>query len=269
MKATLRYGVLVLFLVLFILPFLWIWFSALKTNTEINDDPFGLPTSWRWGNLSEAWTTGRFGNYIGNSVLYCAFVVPAVAVLSCLAGYALGQLRLPGERTIAIVFLLGIMIPFQSIMVPQYDLVRDLGILGTYWGVIVPGIALGLAFGIFLMRAFFRGLPGETGSAARIDGANEWQVFRQIMLPLARPGLLTLVVFQFMTTWNMLLIPLLYGQDENLRPISTGIMFFIGEYSSDRSLIAAGVTLSSLPIIAVYLFFQRRFIQGLSTGALK
>ncbi|WP_020576530.1 carbohydrate ABC transporter permease [Actinopolymorpha alba] len=264
-----RYAVLLAFLLVFLLPFVWIWSSALKSNAEINADPFGLPSSLRWHNVVEAWTTGRFGSYVGNSLLYCAFVVPGVTVLSCLAGYALGMLRLPGERVIFTAFLLGIMIPFQSIMIPQYYLVRDLDLLGTYWGVIVPSIALGLAFGIFVMRAFFRGLPPEIADAARIDGASEWRVFHLIMLPLARPGLTTLVVFQFMTTWNMLLIPLLYGQDENLRPISTGIMFFIGEYSVDRSLIAAGVSLSTVPIIVVYLLFQRHFVRGISAGALR
>ncbi|GLY75262.1 carbohydrate ABC transporter permease [Actinoallomurus iriomotensis] len=266
---TSRYVILAMFLVLFLLPFVWIWSSALKSNSEINADPFGLPTSPQWGNLADAWTTGRFGKYLGNTVLYCAFVVPGVTVLSCLAGYALGTRRLPGERYLLGLFLLGIMIPFQSIMVPQYYLVRDLDLLGSYWGVIVPSIALGLAFGTFLMRSFFRELPEEIGNAARLDGAGEWRVFSRIMLPLARPGLITMVVLQFMFTWNMFLIPLLYGQDENLRPVSTGIMFFIGEYSVDRSMIAAGVTLASVPIIVVYLVLQRHFIQGMTSGALK
>lgn len=264
-----RYLLLILFAVLFLMPFVWIWFSALKSTAEINADPFGVPGELMWGNLAEAWTTGRFGTYIGNSVLYAVFVVPLVTAFSCLAGYALGARRPPGERLIFGAFLLGIMVPFQSIMIPQYYLIRDLDLLGTYWGVIVPSVALGLAFGVFLMRAFFRGLPQEIGNAARIDGAGEWRVFTRIMLPLARPGLITLVVLQFMFTWNMFLIPLLYGQDENLRPISTGIMFFIGEYSVDRSMIASGVTLASIPIIAVYLVLQRHFIQGMTAGALK
>ncbi|GAA1022735.1 sugar ABC transporter permease [Acrocarpospora pleiomorpha] len=266
---TARYLILLLFALLFVMPFLWIWFSALKSTAEINQDPFGVPATLHWENLAEAWTTGRFGSYIGNSVLYAAFVVPLVTAFSCLAGYALGTRRLPGERLIFGAFLLGIMIPFQSIMIPQYYLVRDLGILGTYWGVIVPSVALGLAFGVFLMRAFFRGLPEEISNAARIDGATEWRVFTRIILPLARPGIITLVVLQFMFTWNMFLIPLLYGQDEGLRPISTGIMFFVGEYSVDRSMIAAGVTLASIPIIALYLLLQRHFIQGMTAGALK
>lgn len=266
---TLQYVVLILCALVFILPFVWIWSSALKTSNEIMRDPFAFPTAFRWENLVQAWTVGRFGSYIGNSLLYCATIVPAVLVLSACAGYALGSLRIPGEKVIFPVFLLGIMVPIQAIMIPQYYQVRDLGLLGTHGGVIVPGIAVGLAFGIFLMRAFFRGLPQEIAQAARLDGANEWQVFWMVMLPMARSGLLTLGVFQFMISWNMFIIPLLYGQIEAIRPISTGIMFFFGRYSVDRGMIAAGVTLSSVPIIVVYVFFQRYFINGLTAGALK
>lgn len=266
---TLQYVVLILCAILFLLPFIWIWSSALKTSTEIMRDPFALPSEFRWENLVQAWTTGRFGSYIGNSLLYCAVIVPAVLVLSSCAGYALGSLKIPGEKIIFPIFLLGIMVPVQAIMIPQYYQVRDLGLLGNHGGVIVPGIAVGLAFGIFLMRAFFRGLPQDIAAAARLDGANEWQVFWQVMLPMARSGLLTLGVFQFMISWNMFLIPLLYGQIEAIRPISTGIMFFFGRYSVDRGMIAAGVTLSSVPIIVVYIFFQRYFINGLTAGALK
>lgn len=266
---TLQYVVLILCALIFILPFVWIWSSALKSSVEIMRDPFSLPTQFHWENLVQAWTVGRFGRYIGNSLFYCAVIVPSVLILSSLAGYALGSLRIPGEKFIFPIFLLGIMVPIQAIMIPQYYQVRALGLLGNYGGVILPGIAVPLAFGIFLMRSFFRGLPTEIAAAARLDGASEWQVFWLVMLPMARSGLLTLGVFQFMITWNMFIIPLIYGQEESIRPISTGIMFFFGRYSVDRGMIAAGVTLSSLPIIVVYVFFQRHFISGLTAGALK
>lgn len=266
---VLQYAVLIACALVFLLPFVWIWFSALKTSTEIMIDPFAPPSEFRWENLVHAWTVGRFGSYIGNSIIYCAIIVPCVLVLSSFAGYALGSLRVPGEKLIFPFFLIGIMVPIQAIMIPQYYQVRDLGLLGNYGGVVVPGVAVGLAFGIFLMRAFFRGLPREIAEAARLDGASEWQVFLLVMLPMARTGLLTLGIFQFMISWNMFIIPLVYGQVEELRPISTGIMFFMGRYASDRGMIAAGVTLSSLPIIVIYVMFQRYFIRGLTAGAVK
>src|SRR5688572_23094944 len=114
------YAVLILFVAIFLLPFFWIWFSSLKTSLEIAVDPFGLPEVWRWSNLERAWTTGRFGRYIGNSAIYCAAIVAGVVVLSCFAGYALASLHLPGENVMLVIFLLGLMVPFQSLMIPLY-----------------------------------------------------------------------------------------------------------------------------------------------------
>jgi ABC-type glycerol-3-phosphate transport system permease component len=131
------------------------------------------------------------------------------------------------------------------------------------------GAAVQLPFGIFLMRGFFRGLPPEIADAARVDGANEWAVFRQVMLPLATPGLATLVVFQFIYTWNEFLMPLIFVQRDELRPVSLGMMFFFGRYTADRGMIAAGVTIAMLPMVVLYLLLQRRFIEGITAGALK
>ena len=264
-----RYLVLLAFLLIFLIPILWIWSSALKSSIEIARDPLGLPDQWRWENLREAWNTGRFSRYLGNSVIYCVTIVGGVTFLSCLAGYALASLPLPARNGFLVLFLLGLMVPFQSVMIPLYYLLRDLSILETYWAFILPGIALRLPFGIFLMRGFFRGLPPEIADAARVDGANEWAVFRQVMLPMAVPGLATLVVFQFMWTWNQFAMPLVFVQQDHLRPVSTGIMFFFGRYTAERDLIAAGVTIAMLPVIVLYLLLQRRFIEGITAGALK
>lgn len=264
-----RYVVLLLFLIVFLLPFIWIWSSAFKSSIEIARDPFALPGALRWENLQRAWTVGRFDRYIWNSVVYCAAIVTGVVALSCLAGYALALLPLPGRDAILLVFLLGLMVPFQSVMIPLYYLLRDLSLLETYWAFIVPGIALRLPFGIFLMRGFFRGLPGDLADAARLDGANEWGVFRQVMLPLATPGLATLVVFQFMFTWNQFLMPLVFVQRDELRPVALGTMFFFGRFTADRGMIAAGVTIAMLPVVVLYLLLQRRFIEGITAGALK
>jgi ABC-type glycerol-3-phosphate transport system permease component len=264
-----KYFILLGFLAVSLYPVVLVWSSALKTSREITRNPLALPSSPHWENFTKAWTVGRFDRYLGNSILYGVTIVSGVVVLSCLAGYALAKMRLPHERTIFVVFLLGLMVPFQSLMIPLYYLLRDLRLLGTYWAMILPSIALGLPFGIFLMRAFFRGLPGELADAGRVDGGTEFQVFRQIMLPLAKPGLATLAVFQFMTTWNSFLLPLVFVQRDHLRPIALGVMFFSGRYTSDRGLIAAGVSISIIPIILVYLALQRQFIRGITAGALK
>jgi ABC-type glycerol-3-phosphate transport system permease component len=264
-----QYATLILFVVIFLVPILWIWSSALKSSIEIARSPFALPEEFRWENLKEAWTTGRFDRYIGNTLIYVAAITAGVVFLSCLAGYALALLPLPGRGVILTLFLLGLMVPFQSVMIPIYFLLRDMSLLETYWAFIVPGIALRLPFGIFLMRGFFRGLPRDLGDAARVDGANEWSVFRQVMLPLAWPGMATLVVFQVIDTYNQFLMPLIFVQRDELRPVSLGTMFFFGRFTADRGMIAAGVTISMLPMVILYLLLQRRFIEGITAGAMK
>jgi len=264
-----QYLLLILFLVLSLYPVVLMWASALKTSREIAQDPLALPTSLNVENLQKAWTVGRFDRYLGNTVLYSVAIVTGVVVLSSLAGYSLARLRVAHQRVIFVGFLLGLMVPFQSIMIPLYYLLRDINVLGTYWAMILPSIGLGLPFGVFYMRAFFRGLPGELADAGRVDGGSEWQVFSQIMLPLARPGLATLAIFQLLTTWNSFLVPLVFVQRDELRPIALGAMFFSGRYTADRGLIAAGVTISIVPIVVLYLFMQRQFIRGITAGALK
>jgi raffinose/stachyose/melibiose transport system permease protein len=154
-------------------------------------------------------------------------------------------------------------------MIPLYYQLLAMGLLGTYLAVILPSIAFGLPFGVFLMQSFFEDMPKELTEAGRVDGCSELRIFWSIMLPLARPALSTLVVFQFMRTWNEFLMPLLYLQDEALRPIPLGLMFFQGAYTRDIGLIAAGVSLATLPVILVYLLFQRQFVRGLTAGAVK
>ena len=263
------YALLIVFLLIFLVPFIWIWSSAFKTSQEIGRDPFALPSALRWENLVEAWTVGRFSDYMLNSIIYCVAIVLGSVAFSALAGYGLSMLPLPGRDGLMILFLLGLMIPFQSVMIPLYYLLQDFRILETYWAFIIPGIAFRLPFGIFLMRGFFRGLPPELGDAARTDGANEWQVFQQVFLPLSWPGMATVIVFQFIWTWNQFAMPLIYVQRDELRPISLGTMFFFGQFTSDRGMIAAGVTIAMIPVIILYLLLQKRFIEGITAGALK
>ena len=266
---SLKYAILILFALIAITPIIVMWMAALKTSGEIFKDPFSLPSALHWENLVKAWTVGRFNKYLGNSIIVTIPTVAGVVGLSCLAGYAFGRLKFFGSKVIFYIFLLGLMVPFQSIMIPMYYDLQKLKLLGSYWAMILPAIALGLPFGIFLMQAFFRDLPAELADAARVDGCSELGVFLKIMLPLAGPAVSTLVVFQFMWTWNAFLMPLLFLNEETLRPLSLGLMFFSGRYTMNYGLVAAGVTLATLPLIVIYLLFQRQFMRGLTAGALK
>jgi len=267
--AFLKYGILILFFLISITPIFVMWMAALKSSAEIFKDPFSLPTVLHWENLVKAWTVGRFRQYLGNSIIITIPTVAGVVALSSLAGYAFGKLKFIGSRWLFFTFLLGLMVPFQSIMIPMYYDLQNLRLLGTYWAMILPAIALGLPFGIFLMQAFFHNLPIDLADAARVDGCSEFGVFFKIMLPLAGPAVSTLIVFQFMWTWNAFLMPLLFLNEESLRPIALGLMFFSGRYTLNYGLVAAGVTLATLPLIVIYIIFQRQFMRGLTAGALK
>jgi ABC-type glycerol-3-phosphate transport system permease component len=268
-SEVLRYAVLLAFVAFFALPVLSYFLWAFKTEAEIATAPFTIPTTPRWDNLARAWTVGHFSRYLPNTVLYALAVVGTVCALACMAGYALARLRFPGKGTFMLIILAGLVVPFEAIMIPMYYLVRDLNMLGTYWAFIVPAVALGLPFGTFLMSAFFRALPLELGDAGRIDGCGEWGVFRHIMLPLATPGLTTLAIFQFLWTWNAFLLPLVLVQRDQLRPVSLALLFFQDRFTSDRGMIAAGILLTILPLIVIYLLLQRQFIQGVTAGAVK
>lgn len=264
-----QYGVLITFVLIAIVPVFWVLSTSLKTTHEVALSPLGPPTSFRFGNYAEAWVQGRFGKYFGNSVIVSIPIVFGTVSLACLAGYGLARFRLPGRSFIFYFFLLGLMVPFQSIMIPLFYTLRDIGFLGTYWAMIVPMIALGMPFGIFFMRAFFLGLPNDLVDAAKIDGCNDFNVFRFVMLPLAGPAIATLAVFNFMGAWNAFLLPLIYMQKEELRPLVLGLMFFRSRYTQNIPLTMAGATIVMLPIIIVYIIFQRKFIQGLTAGAVK
>ncbi|MDP9382863.1 MAG: carbohydrate ABC transporter permease [Chloroflexota bacterium] len=265
----LQYAVLIFFALVCLVPFFWVIASSLKSNRELAINTLGLPVSYQWDNYADAWTRGRFGKYFLNSVIVSLPTVIGSVLLAALGGYGFARFRLRGGQILFYVFLLGLMVPFQSIMIPLFYILRDLKMLGTYWAFIIPSIALGLPFGIFFMRAFFIRMPQELAEAAKIDGASELQVFWRIMLPLATPGITSLAVFSFMGAWNSFLLPLIYMQREELRPLVLGLMFFRGRFTTNIPLTMAGTMIVMLPIVLVYILFQRKFIQGMTAGAVK
>jgi ABC-type glycerol-3-phosphate transport system permease component len=268
-ESVMTHGVLLLFLALFIGPVIWIFFLALKSRQEYATNPLGLPIDPQWTNFTTAWDQGRFSVYLPNTFLYAILIVLGVATFACLCGYAFAKLRFPGRDLLFGLFLVGLTLPFLSIMIPIFYIARDLHILGTRWGFILPAVGLGLPFSIFLMRAFFRAIPDELGEAARVDGAGEFGVFFRVMLPLAWPGLATVAVFEFLNSWSAYLMPLVLVQREELRPVALALPLFQSRYSSELQLIAAATIITIVPPLIVYLLLQRRFVEGVTAGALK
>ena len=263
------YSALVLMSLLSVVPLIWVWFSSLRSSQEIADDPLGLPWPPDWSSYARAWTDARFSDYLMNSVLVAVGTVVLVTVTAVPAAYALATLRLPAARPIFLLFLLGLMIPVWSIIIPLFFQLRDLGLVNTRTGAVLIESAIGLPFAIFLLRAFMRDLPSEILDAARIDGAGHLRTLIHIVVPLARPALQALFVFQFMWSWNELVIPLFFLQADEVRTLPIGLTFFQGRFTSDTAVLAAGTTLASLPVLIIYVLFSRQFIQGLTAGATK
>ncbi len=268
-RVVVTYVVLSVFLILAVGPFLIVALAAFKSADEIAGNVFGLPSVWRWSNFTDAWAQGRFGLYFRSSVIVAVPVVVVSSILSILTGYAFGRMRFPGSRPLFFLFLLGIMIPAEAIVIPLYHNLRRVNLDDTYWAMILPSIALSVSFGTLWMRGFFSQVPQELIDAATVDGSNSWQTLWRILLPNAQPAILTMAVLFFVWTWNDFLLPLVLVSREELRTLPLGLAFFQGRYSANLSLMAAGAAMVALPTIAVYILLQRHFIRGLTAGAVK
>lgn len=266
---TIFYFVLLTFVLISVVPIIWIWSSAFKPKMEIFLNPFGIPKKFILDNLLHAWSIGRMNVYFWNSIYVSIPTVLIVLSVASLAGYGFAKLSLWGKDILFFLLLLGLIVPFQGIIVSLYQTIFSLNLIDNRWAVILSESAWQVPFSTFLMRSFFRSLPDEFMDAARIDGCSEFQIFRTIMLPLAKPAILSLVMISFMWIWNDFLLSLLFLHKESLRTLPLGLMFFRGRYSSDYALIAAGVTICSAPIIIVYIFLQRYFEAGIASGGIK
>jgi len=266
-EQTMAYVVLGVFSLIALLPIAGIVFTALQDPN--GGAAFGSFDGLHFGNFKNAWEEGHFGSYLKSSVIVAVVVVGVAGVFSIMSGYAFGLMRFRGQNALFYVFLLGLMVPMEAIIVPIYHHFRDIALTITFWGLILPQIDTSVAFATFWMRAFFRGVPRSLVEAARIDGASSWFTLWRVLLPLARPAVLTMTVLLFMWTWNEFLLALVMVSDEDLRTAPLGLSFFQGRNTSDLTLLAAGSVIVALPVVILYVFLQRHFIRGMLTGAVK
>lgn len=257
-----NYLILGLFAIFAVYPLLGVVTGALATDT--GGAPGGL------ANFTQAWQVGHFGDYLRTSALVSLFVVSISTVLSILAGYAFGTMRFRGSEVLFYVFLLGIMMPAEAIVVPLYFDLQTVGLTDTFWAITLPQVAQSVAFGTFWLRAYFRTSSRAVVEAARLDGAGPFRTLWQVLVPLARPAIVTLIVLTFMWTWNEFLIPLvMIPSNEALRTAPLGLGFFQGQYTQGFALLAAGACIVALPVVLVYLVLQRHFIAGMIEGAVR
>jgi len=258
-----------LFSLFVLIPFAWVIFTAVKSRWEVARNPLGLPADWQWANFAEAWRVGHFDRYFLNSIYVVVPTVLIVLVFSTLAAFAFSQFRFKAKGLLFAVLLVALTVPLDILIIPLFYDLLGMGLLNTHWALILPQAAATLPFGILLLRSFMEDVPKEILDAARIDGCSNSRLLYHIVIPLSRPALASLLVFTFMWTWNQFLLPVVLVQDDLMRTLPVGLNYFQGRYSTDIPLLMAGAAICFLPIVIVYVIFQRQFIKGIAAGALK
>jgi multiple sugar transport system permease protein len=263
------YLVVALVGLVFIFPFAWLVATSLKTDREIFAyPPTVYPHTIRWANYADAVSYIPFWRYLVNTIIICAGNDIGIVFSCSLTAYAFARLRWPGRDAVFVLILATMMLPFQVTMIPLYIIFRQLGWINTFAPLIVPAF-FGDAFSIFLFRQFFLTIPFELTDAGRIDGCNEFRLYWNIVLPLSRPALATVALLSILGNWADFLRPLIYLNDQSLWTLSLGLMGFLGEHSAAWGPLMAASVIFTLPLIVLFFFTQKTFVQGIVTSGLK
>lgn len=266
---TYLYTSMIIVAAIVIVPLLSTALGGFKTLGDLRGDPFGLPAQWQWSNYGNILFSQRYWLQMGNSLLIACLTVFLTLVCGAMAAFTFAHMRFFGSGFLLNYFLLGLMFPAATAILPLFIRVRDLGLLDTYWGVILPQVAFGLGMSILLFRNYFRNLPTELFDAAFVDGCGYLGFFWHVSMPLARPIIATVGIIAFVGSWNSYLLPLIMLNSESKYPWPLGIMVYRGEFSTDWQLILAFITLTIMPTIIVFFLAQKHIVAGLTAGAVK
>lgn len=250
-------------------PIVIMVFSAFKTNSEIFQSPFSIPDFSHFGNLLKIWTQTNFLRYLFNSVLVTGSAMVLILVLGTMAAYAIARYEFWGASFILMFFLAGLTLPLKLAIIPLFVLMRDLGILNNQMSLILVYVAMGLPTTVFILTGFIRTLPSELEDAARMDGASELRIMWSVILPLVRPAMVIAAIQNVVPIWNDFFFPLVFIQNDDLKTLPQGLTSFMGEYTTDWGVLFSGLTLSAAPIVIIYIFLSRQFINGMTSGAVK
>ncbi len=255
--------------IVMVLPLVWMLSASLKTEIEVFTYPIQwIPETIRWRNYQEVWAgLYPFGTFYWNSIQVTTISVTGLVITSSLAAYSFAKLQYPGRDVLFLAYLSTMMIPPQVLLVPRFILFRNFGILNTHWALILPGIFI--IFGVFLLRQFFTTIPNELSESAIIDGANHLTIWSRIIMPLAKPGLVSLVIVSFVWRWNDYEEPLIFLFSRDLFTIPVGLTLFVDEFETRYSLIMAATVSAIVPVLAVFLAGQKFFVRGIVTSGLK
>lgn len=249
-------------------PLFWMVSSSLKTQQTIFKDISLIPKEFHFENYILAWKEGGFGRHFLNSILYTTSVIIGIIIIASLAAYAFSRFKFPGRNFLFFMFMVAMMIPIPGSFVPLYVLLNKLHLRDTALGYILCMINVGLSTSIFLLKTFFDKLPQELEDAAKIDGCSKWGMWLHVALPLAKPVLAVVVVFNALVVWNEFVLALIIFDSRSLMPLQVALINFQGEFITRYPLLMAGLTITALPIIIVYLLMQKYIVKGVTSGAL-
>ena len=258
----------ILIALLMLLPIIWLVFTAFKPESDIVTYPPTLwPREFTLDHFVEVWERIPFAQLYVNTIIFAGGVTVISLLLDSMAAYALARLPFRGRGVVMVLILILLMLPFQVTLIPLYDMLNGMGLTNTLPGMIIPRMTN--AFGIFFLTQFFLSLPRDLEEAARVDGASEWRIYRQIVMPLAKPALLTLGLFHFQYNWNDLLWPLVMSSNVENSTLPAGLALFMGQHVVEYGLLMAGSLLALLPVVIFFLLIQRSFVAGIATTGLK
>ncbi|MFM9278224.1 carbohydrate ABC transporter permease [Paenibacillus jiagnxiensis] len=251
-----------------IVPFLWMISTSLKSYADsMQIPPVWIPPEFHWDNYAKVFDKIPFMEYYLNTLLMTAGRTVGQLLICSIAAFAFACMRFPGRNIIFVALLSVLMVPSQVVMIPSFVIMRDLGWLDTFYALIIPGMFS--AFGTFLLRQFFLGLPRDLEEAGKIDGCSYFGIFARIYLPLSRSALVSLAIFTVMASWNDLQWPLIMTSSDDMRVLSIGVSTFQGQHSTDYPLLMAAAVMTTLPLIIVFIFLQRYFIEGIAMSGIK
>lgn len=266
---VIAYTFLIIMAIIFVMPMLFTIISSLKTKLDIFSDPFALPKNPQWSNYVIAWKEANMSAYFINSVIQSGSTVILTSLISTMAAYALARFDFKLNKVLVLVFMLGMMVPMHTILVPVSYIIGLFNLKNNIFALVLVYVAFNLPFSIIVMITFMKGVNRSLEEAAIIDGANYFQIYSKIMIPLTLPAISTISIFNFMGAWNNILFPLLFINDKRLRPISLGLLNFNGERGSEYGLMMAGIVITVAVPLAIYLLFQEKVESGLAAGAVK
>jgi len=261
--------VLILVALTCIFPLIWMFSSSLKTQQTVFKNMSLWPSTFNWSNFITAWVRGGFGVYFLNSVFYTITVVTGLILIASLAAYAFSRMQFPGKNIFFYAFLAAMMIPIPGAFVALYVLLVKLGLVNTRLGYILPQINIGLSLAIYILKTFFDEIPRDIEDSAKVDGCSKLGVWWHIALPIAKPAIAVIAIFNTLAVWNEYILAMIILQDKSKMPLQRGLMIFQGAHFTEYPLLMAGITITVIPVIIVYLFMQRHIIQGITAGAVK